>query len=163
LLDERRAELEAGVGGGGDGHDAAPEARHHLAVARVGGVGEDHFVARVGGRRDHQQQRRGGAGGDDDARRVDVHVMAVAVEVGDRRAQCGEAERVRVRQRPAVHHLAHRVAHGRRRAEVRLADAELDDPVPVRLQGGGALAEDQRVERLDGLGAVGELHRCGAR
>jgi hypothetical protein len=86
--------------------------------------------------------------------------VTVAIEAGDGLPQRRKPERGRVGERAPVHHLAHRVPHGGRGAEVGLADAELDDPVARGFERGGLIPERERVERLDALGAVRELHGC---
>jgi hypothetical protein len=50
----------------------------------------------------------------------------------------------------------HRADHGRRRAEVRLADVELDDVMALGLEHGGVLAELHRQERRDRVGPIGQ-------
>jgi hypothetical protein len=94
----------------------------------------NHLVAAVRERHDHEEHDGLGPRRDDDlvgrhrdaARLLDV--------LGDRLAQLGEAGRRAVVGRPRVERPLGRLADVRRGVEVRLADLEVDDGLPLALQ-----------------------------
>ena len=149
--------MESGGGGRRHVHDFAAERAYQLAVARVGRVCDEHFVVIVDRQRGGQQQCRRTACGNRDAFRVDVDVVTFLIEIGNRLAQFRQAHRRGVRQRTAVILFAHGVTHGRRRAEVRLAEAQLDhiDAVGDHLIGHGS--EHHGAERIGNLRALRQL------
>ena len=84
-------------------------------------------------------------------------MVTVAVEVGDRLAQFGQAHRGGVRQRTSVVLFAHGVTYCRRGAEVRLAQAQLDDVGAVGDHLIGQGSEDHGTERIGDLRAMRHL------
>ena len=149
--------MESGGGGRRHIHDFAAECAYQLTIARVGRVCDEHLVVIVDRQRSGQQQCRRAACRDCDAFRIDVDVMAFLVEIGNRLAQFRQTHCRGVRQRPAVILFAHGVTHGRRRAEVRLAEAQLDHigAVGDHLIGHGS--EHHGTERIGNLRALRQL------
>ena len=148
--------MEAGGGSCGYVDDVAAEGAHQLAVARVGRVGADHIVAFVDGQGEGEQERRGTAFGDGHALGVELDVMALFVEPCDRLAQLGDAERRSVWERTPVALLAHGIADGLRGAEIRFAEAELDDIDTLGDHPVGFFADGHRPERVGLQSTLGQ-------
>lgn len=84
--------------------------------------------------------------------------MLMPIEPGDGLAQCGSAQRRGVREGAALYRITRGLEHSWWRPEIRFAEVELDDVVPLRLQGGGTSAKFHCKEWGNGLGALGYLH-----
>jgi len=74
----------------------ALEGAHQVAVGGIAGVGQQPFVARLGGGGEREHQGARGPCGDDDALGRDVGAEAILIEACDRLAQRGQAEAGRV-------------------------------------------------------------------
>jgi hypothetical protein len=127
-----------------------------VAVARIAGVGHQHFVVAVDERRAGQQQRRGGACRHDNARRIDREAVRVLVVPGDGLAQRLHTERARVLRHAAAQRGGCGLDNGLGRREVRLANAHVDDVASGVLELGGFLHQFHDIERLDLVDAGGD-------
>ena len=128
-----------------------------MAVGGVARVGQQPFVARIGGDGEGKHQSARGARCDDDALGGDVGAKAVVIETGDGFAQRAEAECRRVMHVAAGEEVAGRFDDGGRRREVRLADLQVDDVASGGRQLVGALEDFHHVEGLDVGHPAGDL------
>ena len=134
-----------------DGNEPRHSAQrvHEMAVARIARIGEEHFVLGIEEDAQREQQRRARARGHDDATCGNFDVVAVVVELGDRFAQLGKAQRRRVEHRLRFQRALRRLDDGPRRGEVRLADLEVDHVAPLRLDLASEGLDFHHLEGLD--------------
>jgi hypothetical protein len=73
-------------------HCTTFKSSHQMSIGRVARIGQQPFVARIGGCRQGEQQGGGSASSDDDPFRADVDAETLLVIVRDRFTQRGQAE-----------------------------------------------------------------------
>ena len=156
------AELVALRGIGGD------QARHTIgtadkvAVARVAGIGHEHFIARIHQRQARQLQRSAGPGSDDDALGGNVQTKALRIPPADGLAQRGQAQRVGVLRGALGNRGLCGMHHGGRGGEVGLANIEKDHGFGavghLGCQGLGGLGDFHDIKGLNLVGARSKLH-----
>ena len=155
-LHERRGQLVSSIGADGNAHGAPLHRAHEVPVARVAGIGHQHFVTGREQRAHGQQQRARRAAGDADARRRDLDAVTGAIPAGQRRSQLGRPERRRVADLVTTQSFDGGVDDRLGRREVGLADDHVDDAAALGLERLGTRHQHHHVERLDLRHAAGQ-------
>jgi hypothetical protein len=131
-----------------------------VGVDRVGRVRHQGAVAGLQhGQRQVGQAFLGPDGGDGLAVRIERHAVAVAVPLGDRDAESGDAARGRVavvfRVLGGLDQLGHDVL---RRAQIRIAHAEVDDVLTPRAGLGLEIVDDRKDVGGQALDSIELIH-----
>ena len=157
-----RAELKTLLRRGGNQHRAPVSRTYKMPVARVAGVGHEHFVARVDQRQAGQLQRSRRTGGDHNAAGGHVHAEAAGVPGADARAQRGQTGGLGVLAVALGNGAQRSLLHQRRGSEIGLANVqEHHGRIGVRHAGAQlrrGLGHLHHIKRRDVLGAARDLH-----
>ena len=154
-----RCEMESGGRIRRHVHDFAAERANQFAIARVRRVGDQHLVTLVHRQCGGKQQCRGTSGRNRDTFRIDVHMVAFLVEIGNRLTQFRQTHCGGIWQWTAIILFAHRITHCERSAEIRLPQAQLDHIGACGDHLVGHRTKHHGTERISNLGAVRHLRQ----
>ena len=165
LLEVRRVEAVVVVDGQHVRHGRAAGELHHRAVDGEARIRQDHLVALADEREDREEHDRLRAGRDDDLVGVRRHAARRGEDVGDRRARLRDAGRLHVVRVALAERLDRGVHDVGRGVEAGLADLEVHDAAPGRLQracAGEDLEGGLRPEARHPVGEIDGLHGAHA-
>jgi hypothetical protein len=120
-----------------------------VPVAGIARIGEQHLVALVEQHPEGKQQGGARSRRNDDAARRDVDAVAASIEPRDRLAQLPQAERRGVVHALVVERLLRRIDDRLRRAEIGLADLQVDHVPALRLHLARECLDLHHLEGLD--------------